>query len=116
MTEETLQAAILKLNSMALTQYAIIKDLYHRPVDSQTVDKIAQHALNLANAEAGMLTLKRYAEELAKQSEDETASNQPEEPTPVEVEDDSEPIRHDELMKRSKKYRDSMKGRIDDES
>lgn len=119
MTEETLQAAIMKLQSMAIEQYAIIKDLYHRPVDKHTVDKIAQHALNLANAEGAVLTLKQYAARLGKQTEQEEISNTPEQPVndeqvvtevEVEVEEESKSIGHDELMKRSKNYRDSVKG------
>lgn len=116
MTEEALQAAIMKLQSMAVEQYAIIKDLYHRPVDKNTVDKIAQHALNLANAEGAVLTLKQYAARLGQQTEHEEISNTPKEAvddkpavTEVEVEEEPQGIGHEELMKRSKKYRDSVK-------
>ena len=38
MTEEILQAAILQLRSKATERFAIIKDLYHRPATTDTVD------------------------------------------------------------------------------
>ena len=77
MTEETLQAAILKLQSIAVSQFAAIKDLYHRPVQKDTVDKIAQHALHLVNAEGAVITLQQYAKRLAQQTEAEEISNTP---------------------------------------
>ena len=77
MTEEILQAAILKLRSKALEQYGIIKDIYHRPAASDSVDKIAQHALNLAQIEGAVITLQQYSESLAKQTEAEEISNAP---------------------------------------
>jgi len=108
MTEETLQAAILKLQSIAMTQYATIKDLYHRPVQKDTVDKIAQHALHLANAEGAMITLKQYAKQLAQQTDAEEVSNTPEQPTEVEVEEDNGPITEEYLQKHSKTFRRSQ--------
>ena len=102
MTEEILQAAILKLRSKALEQYGIIKDLYHRPAESDTVDKIAQHALNLAQIEGAVVTLQQYSQSLSKQTEDELISNTPEEPPQV-TDEQSEPeaIAGEELFKRS---------------
>jgi len=93
MTEEILQAAILKLRSKALEQYGIIKDIYHRPAVSDSVDRIAQHALNLAQIEGAIITLQQYSEGLAKQTEAEEISN-----APVTEE---EPEESDELLKRS---------------
>ena len=102
MTEEILQAAILKLRSKALEQYGIIKDLYHRPAASDTVDKIAQHALNLAQIEGAVVTLQQYSQSLAKQTEDELISNTPEEPPQVEeVKEEPEKLTGEELLKRS---------------
>ena len=43
MTEEILQAAILRLKASATERFAIIKDLYHRPATSETVDQIVSH-------------------------------------------------------------------------
>ena len=97
MTEEILQAAILKLRSKALEQYGIIKDIYHRPAASDSVDKIAQHALNLAQIEGAVITLQQYSESLAKQTEAEEISNAPESEQQVE----EESISGEELMKRS---------------
>ncbi len=102
MTEEILQAAILKLRSKALEQYGIIKDIYHRPAVADSVDRIAQHALNLAQIEGAIITLQQYSESLAKQTKAEEISNTPEEPPQV-TDEQSEPeaIAGEELLKRS---------------
>jgi|TARA_R100000030_G_scaffold93476_1_gene79644 hypothetical protein len=97
MTEEILQAAILKLRSKALEQYGIIKDIYHRPAASDSVDRIAQHALNLAQIEGAIITLQQYAEGLAKQTEAEQISNAPEPEQQVE----EKSVSGEELLKRS---------------
>jgi uncharacterized protein YdbL (DUF1318 family) len=113
MTEEILQAAIQRLKSRATERFAIIKDLYHRPATTETVDKITQHAVVLAQLEGGLITLQQYAEVLARQTEAEAISNEPEEPTEVEAEEDEEEeiatLGHDELMKRSPTYRRTAK-------
>tara|TARA_R100000030_G_scaffold90456_2_gene75127 strand:+ start:484 stop:879 length:396 start_codon:yes stop_codon:yes gene_type:complete len=121
MTEEILQAAILRLRSKATERFAIIKDLYHRPSTVETVDLIVQHSLALAQLEGAMVTLQQYSGALAKQTENEAQSNTPEEEVVEEIEeaeveeetsekeDDSKRIGHDELMKRSVTYRKSQK-------
>ena len=101
MTEEILQAAILKLRSKALEQYGIIKDIYHRPAVSDSVDKIAQHALNLAQIEGAIITLQQYAEGLAKQTEAEQISNAPVAEEQPEESEQPESISGEELLKRS---------------
>ena len=117
MTEEILQAAIMKLRARATERFAIIKDLYHRPATTETTDQIVQHAVALAQLEGAMVTLQQYSGALGKQSDDEAASNAPEEtPTEVEVEEVEEeeelvPPDHDELMARSATYRKSQKSR-----
>ena len=109
MTEEILQAAILRLKASATERFAIIKDLYHRPATSETVDQIISNSLSLAQLEGAMVTLQQYSATLAKQTENEAISNTPAEPmTEVQVEEESEQssgIRHDQLMERSKLYR-----------
>ena len=109
MTEEILQAAILKLRSKALEQYGIIKDIYHRPAVSDSVDKIAQHAINLAQVEGAIITLQQYSESLAKQTEAEEISNAP--VTEGEPEEDEAPesISGEELLKRSPTARKAAK-------
>jgi len=115
MTEEILQAAVMKLRARATERFAIIKDLYHRPATVETTDQIVQHSIALAQLEGAMVTLQQYAGSLAKQTEDEVESNVPAEPeeppTEVEVEEEPEPPDHDELMKRSASYRKSQKFR-----
>ena len=116
MTEEILQAAIMKLRARATERFGIIKDLYHRPATTETADQIVQHALALAQLEGAMVTLQQYSGALAKQTDDEVVSNAPAEveepPTEVEVEEEpEEPPDHDELMKRSATYRKSQRFR-----
>jgi len=110
MTEEILQAAIMQLKSKATERFAIIKDLYHRPATTETVDTIVKHSLALAQLEGAMVTLQQYSSVLGKQTEDEEVSNAPqEEPTPVEVEEDEsedeQTITESDLESRSPSYR-----------
>jgi len=115
MTEEILKSAILQLKAQATGRFAIIKDLYHRPATEQTVDQIVQQAIALAQLEGAMITLQQYSTALSMQTVDEKNSNQPEEPTEVEVEEVAEKTESeerpspDELSKRSATYRKSMK-------
>ena len=114
MTEEILQAAIMKLRARATERFGIIKDLYHRPATTETADQIVQHAVALAQLEGAMVTLQQYSGRLAEQSEAEAVSNAPEQPpTEVEVEEEpeEEPPDHDDLMKRSATYRKSQRFR-----
>lgn len=65
MTEELLQAAILRLRAKALEHYGMIKNLYHNPASEKTVDDICSHAVALAQYEGAMLTLQGYSANLA---------------------------------------------------
>ena len=89
MTEEILQAAIMKLRARATERFAIIKDLYPRPATTETTAQIVQHSIALAQLEGAMVTLQQYSGALAKQTDDEAVSNAPaeveESPTEVEV-------------------------------
>jgi|TARA_R110000787_G_scaffold124969_3_gene236055 hypothetical protein len=110
MTEEILQSAILRLKSKATEQFAIIKDLYHRPATPETVDKIAQHSLLLAQYEGGMITLQQYSPMLAEQTDGEASSNLPEE-LAVETEPPVGPS-NEEILERSATYRKSKALRV----
>ena len=107
MTEEILQAAVMKLKARATERFAIIKDLYHRPATTETTEQIVQHSIALAQLEGAMITLQQYSGTLAKQTVDEEISNTPEEPTPVEVEEEPEPLCNEDLETRSPKFRQS---------
>ena len=109
MTEEILQAAIQRLKSKATEELAIIKDIYHRPSEPGTVDRIANHALNLVQYEGAALTLAQYGALLARQTESEEKSNMPEEVTEVLVEQENETtINEEQLEEISPSYRKSM--------
>lgn len=114
MTEEILQSAILRLKSKATEQFAIIKDLYHRPAESDTVDRIASHALLLAQYEGGMITLQQYKPMLEAQTAAEEESNRPPEPPAEEVDEEvdeeveepqEEKSDNEKLLERSSTYR-----------
>ena len=83
MAAESTQAAILILRAKALETYGIIKDMHRRPPEQGDADKIAAHALNLAQYEGAMLTLQQYF------ASDEEPVYQ--EPTVVEVEEEEPP-------------------------
>ena len=62
MTEEILQAAIMKLRARATERFGIIKDLYHRPATTETTDQIVQHAIvRWLNLKGAMVTLQQYS-------------------------------------------------------
>jgi hypothetical protein len=120
MTEEILQAAILRLKSQALERYAIIKDLYHRPTTPETVELITQHAVALAQLEGAMVTLQQYSPNLANQTVAEAESNlpeqqeeQPEEEVDEQIDEEPEEsyISEKELAEKSRSFRDSQKYR-----
>ena len=108
MTEEILQAAILRLKSRVTEQFAIIKDIYHRPATLGTVDEIVKHAALLAQLEGAMVTLQQYGPLLAKQTNAEAESNKPEEPP---TEEEPKPITTSDLKERSPTYRKAKKTR-----
>ena len=119
MTEEILQAAILRLKSQATERFAIIKDLYHRPANPGTVDEICARAVELAQLEGAMITLQQYSSTLAAQTTNEAISNAPEDPTEVMVEEEPQQksvITEDYLEKHSKTFRDSQKYRSNNEN
>ena len=60
MTEDVLNAAILRMRAKALENFALIKDLYHRPATRETVDQICSLSLALAQYEGAMITLQQY--------------------------------------------------------
>ena len=127
MTEEVLNAAIAKLRAAALEQYALIKDVYHQPMASDTVVRICNAATQMAQLEGAMITLQQYAKELSTRTPAEVAASGEEAPQEVEVEEytaDDEVeqgvIGHEELTERSASYRKSTgtkaASREDDES
>jgi hypothetical protein len=116
MTEEILKAAILRLKASATERFAIIKDLYHRPATSDTVDQIVSHSIALAQIEGAAITLQQYSGLLANQTEAEAESNEPPDPEPEEVVEAEEAeeagnLKHDELLTRSSEYRKSQRSR-----
>jgi len=103
MTEEILNAAIMRLRAKALEHYGVLKDLYRRPADKDTVDKLCQHAVALVEFEGAMLTLQQYSGAIkADASPEETPKT-----TDTAVSPDA--IRGEELSKRSPTYRRSQK-------
>tara|TARA_Y100000592_G_C5346078_1_gene256587 strand:- start:68 stop:436 length:369 start_codon:yes stop_codon:yes gene_type:complete len=109
MTEELLQAAILRLRAKALEHYGMIKDLYHNPASEKTVDDICSHAVALAQYEGAMLTLQGYSANIAEVQQPTTSTEQPAaEDFQLDVDQpDSTKLSQEELEKRSPTMRRS---------
>jgi len=107
MTEEIMNAAIMRLRSRALEHYALIKDLYKRPPEEGTVDEIVKNAITLVQYEGAMLTLQQYlptiASEIAEEVQAELAAAQ-------EGESAKSEMSEEEATKRSSSAR-ARKGR-----
>ena len=106
MTEEGLNAAVLRLQSLAIETYGRIKDIYRREQQDGDVDTISSLSMKLANYEGALLTLQQYKQNIidsARVVEDE------EEPEPEEVDDDSSSvITEDQLRETSESFKRSI--------
>jgi len=104
MTEEILNAAIMRLRSKALEHYGVLRDLYRRPADKDTVDKLCQHAIALVEFEGAMLTLQQYSGAIkADVKTEESPEKTPDSAIPADA------IRGEDLSKRSPTLRRSKK-------
>ena len=108
MTEDVLNAAILRMRAKALENFALIKDLYHRPATRETVDQICSLSLALAQYEGAMITLQQYATNLSSLTENEkkhTIVEMQKEVEEIEAEEpeelDKKVLSGEELAKRS---------------
>jgi len=108
MTEDVLNAAILRMRAKALENFALIKDLYHRPATRETVDQICSLSLALAQYEGAMITLQQYAANLSSLTENEkkhTIVEMQKEVEEIEAEEpeelDKKVLSGEELAKRS---------------
>ena len=118
MTEEGLNAALLRLQSMTIETYGRMKDIYRREQQESDVDLIATLSMKLANYEGALLTLQQYKNDIIQSAKDN--------PAPIAVpESDSEPepeppsdgeISGKDLEKRSPTYRRSQKRKEKNES
>ena len=99
MTEELLNAAIMRLRSKAVEYYGLTKLLYNSPPDETTVDKICAAAMELVKYEGAMITLQQYSAEIVKSQDA---------PTPEPEPEPENYVGHDELMERSPTYKKSM--------
>ncbi len=64
MTDEGLNAALLRLQSLAIETYGRIKDIYKREQQDGDVDQIASLSMKLANYEGALLTLRQYKQDI----------------------------------------------------
>ena len=86
MTEEGLNAAVLRLQSLAIETYGRIKDIYKREQQDGDVDQISTLSMKLANYEGALLTLQQYKQNIIdsakvaeeEQEEEEVTSEQQE--------------------------------------
>tara|TARA_A200000159_G_C7329269_1_gene342284 strand:+ start:1743 stop:2120 length:378 start_codon:yes stop_codon:yes gene_type:complete len=114
MTEEGLNASILRLQSFVVETYGRIKDIYKREQQDGDVDKIAQLGMKLANYEGALLTLQGYKADIVASAV--VVVPEPEEEEEEEEEevisDEPPPVRErvmpkDELLKKSRSYRNT---------
>ena len=103
MTEDVLNAAILRMRAKALDNFALIKDLYHRPATRETVDQICSLSLALAQYEGAMITLQQYAANLSSLTENEKKHTIVEMQKEVEELEAEEPEEQDESEEPDKK-------------
>tara|TARA_B100001094_G_scaffold185729_1_gene179926 strand:- start:5776 stop:6123 length:348 start_codon:yes stop_codon:yes gene_type:complete len=105
MTEEGLNASILRLQSFMIETYGMIKDIYRREQQDGDVDKIAQLSMKLANYEGALLTLRGYKQDII-----DSAAALEEEPEEEQVreEKDEGVITEEYLEKESKTFRNSQ--------
>jgi hypothetical protein len=118
MTEEGLNAALLRLQSMTIETYGRMKDIYRREQQESDVDLIATLSMKLANYEGALLTLQQYKNDIIQSAKDNPA---PVAVTPPVSETQTEPppdgeISGEDLEKRSPTYRRSQKRKEKNES
>ena len=83
MTEEGLNAALLRLQSLTIETYGRMKDVYRREQQEGDVDLISSLSMKLANYEGALLTLRQYKNDIIESSkieepeEDETPEDMP---------------------------------------
>ncbi len=120
MTDETLEAAVLKLRSEAYMVLGLMKDMARRPTLEDDVNMLANYAARLANLEGGMITLQQYAPAIKAAGDEALAAignpeeaEEDDEVTTVEVEETEEnetpPVSEEELRERSPTFRKSIK-------
>tara|TARA_B100000214_G_scaffold271493_1_gene201801 strand:- start:1901 stop:2344 length:444 start_codon:yes stop_codon:yes gene_type:complete len=116
---EVFQSAILRLQSMAAEKFAIMKSVFKRPHDENTVDLLVKNAVSMAQIEMAMASLQqRYAPQLIKNvnreraaeaKASENAGKDAEEQQ--ESQQEQEPITEKDLLDRSSAFRKSEPGK-----
>lgn len=109
MTEEGLNAALLRLQSLTIETYGRMKDVYRREQQEGDVDLISSLSMKLANYEGALLTLRQYKNDIIE-------SSKIEEPEKDETPEEESQITEEQLEARSSVYRESMQGRKKNES
>jgi hypothetical protein len=106
MTEEGLNASILRLQSFVIETYGMIKDIYRRDQEEGDVDKVAQLSMKLAQYEGALLTLRGYKQDIIDSAavDDEEDDEQPEEQS-----EEEQVITEEYLEAASPTYRKSQK-------
>jgi len=109
MTEEIMNAAILRLQARALEHYGIIKNLYKETPKEGTVDEIVKNAISLVQFEGAMVTLQQYRAQIT--AEIEAAEADVNEESETSEAEPSTEIGEEDLKKRSPSFRNSQKGK-----
>ena len=112
---EVFQSAILRLQSMAAEKFAIMKSVFKRPHDENTVDLLVKNAVSMAQIEMAMASLQqRYAPQLIKNVNRERAAEAKASENPskdTEEQQEQESITEKDLLNRSGAFRKSEPGK-----
>ncbi|MBL96789.1 MAG: hypothetical protein CMF52_03150 [Legionellales bacterium] len=106
MTEEGLNAAVLRLQSLAIETYGRIKDIYKREQQDGDVDTVSSLSMKLANYEGALLTLQQYKQNIIDSAKVDEEDESPEQEQEDEV--PSSTITEDQLRETSESFKRSI--------
>ena len=108
MTEEGLNASILRLQSFVIETYGMIKDIYRREQQEGDVDKVAQLSMKLAQYEGALLTLRGYKQDIIDSAAIEEEPDEKSEDEQIPEKQNEGVITEEYLEKESKTFRNSQ--------
>ena len=108
MTEEGLNASILRLQSFVIETYGMIKDIYKRDQEEGYVDKVAQLSMKLAQYEGALLTLRGYKQDIVDSAKIEEEEQEEEIELDPEEQDNESVIDEQYLAEKSQTFKNSQ--------
>ena len=108
MTEEGLNASILRLQSFVIETYGMIKDIYKRDQEEGDVDKVAQLSMKLAQYEGALLTLRGYKQDIVDSAKIDEEQQDEEIDLDLEEQDSEGVIGEEYLAEKSQTFKNSQ--------